>query len=123
MLQLSNGDPADVLQNVRWQQRLFTVVPVLARVKSTPVLLEQSDRFIREYGQHRISNREYPAWVGGLMGVYEDVARARALRRLRLERDIREMVRSRGEIAPMQKAHRGFLLKLQKLDRSSRTRD
>jgi hypothetical protein len=123
MLQLSNGDPADVLQTVRWQQRLFTVVPVLARVKSTPVLLEQSDRFIREYGQHRISNREYSVWVGGLMGVYEDVARARALRRLRLERDIREMVRSRGEIAPMQKAHRGFLLKLQKLDRSSRTRD
>jgi hypothetical protein len=118
MLQLARGDPADILQNVRWQQRLYAVVPALARLRSTSMLLEQSDRFIRGYGERRVRNNDYPALIGSLRPSFEETARSAATRRLRLAAHLAEMERSLGDPTALQRAHRGFLLKLQALARA-----
>lgn len=58
---LDAGDPADVVQMVRWQRDLFRDDRKLAALPCAAELIAHSDRYLDAIGQRRITNAEYPA--------------------------------------------------------------
>ncbi|HEV2705482.1 MAG TPA: sialidase family protein [Pyrinomonadaceae bacterium] len=117
MQQLAQGDPADVLQNIRWQKDLFVKQPALSRLRCASSLTRQSDEFIRAYGMRKVSNKDYPAFVERTMGCLADASKMREMSGSGAERDIEEIRRNSGNLRSLQKAHRDLLLKFQRLVR------
>lgn len=111
MLQLASGDTADILQNVRWQNELYTKVPSLARLRCSGSLRNASQEFIRAYGWRKISNKDYPALIRGLRRCFNETANATRTPGL----DLTAIDLSLGDLTSLQKAHRDYLLKLQSL--------
>jgi hypothetical protein len=107
--QLAAGDPADILQNVRWQRDLYRQAGEIQ--EQAGAVIATSDEFIARYSRREIGNADYPGFVQGLLGSYRETAQA--LRSQELERTVGEVERSLGSPAALQKAHRGFLLALQ----------
>jgi hypothetical protein len=114
MLQKQQGDPADVLQNVRWQAALFAK---LRRVAASGQVLAASERFVEAYGRRELDNRQYPDFLAGLQPALADTARQLGVHRdpdlaaaaVRLERSLK------GPLAGIQKAHHDYLLRLQQI--------
>ncbi|MCP4593980.1 MAG: hypothetical protein GY842_24880 [bacterium] len=117
MLQLSNGDPADILQMVRWQRALYTKLAPLRKLSGAESVVKESDQFIAAYGTRKVTNKEYPALMRRLMSSFNETGESADLKRLRLQKEIAEMKNSLGDLTALQKAHRTFLLKLYKLDK------
>jgi hypothetical protein len=116
MLQLEQGDSADILQNVRWQRRLYSELPVLNKVKSADELVRASDEFITAYGERRIDNDAFPELLKRSLDTFRDTAKAVARRAPEVAKDVDHIEgRVEGAHASLQKAHRGFLLKLDAL--------
>jgi hypothetical protein len=112
LLQLEQGDSADILQNVRWQRDLYATVRALARLKSTKALLRHSDQFIADYGARKIDNGEFSKLIKASLSAFRETVEALG-RRPGLEQSLKEIEAARaGDLAGLQKAHRGFLLKL-----------
>jgi hypothetical protein len=105
-LQLAGGDPADILQNVRWQQDLFRRVP------GSKDILTASRAFIDGYSARRLKNDDYPGFIESLLGSF-----ARTTAELptspALKRALAEMRNHFDSPSALQKAHRAFLLALQ----------
>ncbi|HEX8282082.1 MAG TPA: hypothetical protein VF588_01955 [Pyrinomonadaceae bacterium] len=55
-MQLSNGDPADILQMVRWQRELFRQQPKLSRLGCASELLASSNEFLRGRESRKLRN-------------------------------------------------------------------
>lgn len=115
MMQKTKGDPADIHQNVRWQKKLYSTVPVLEELKITRPLLEKSEKFIVAYSQRKIGIKDYPAFIRSLIPEFHATARALGKLNLQLMEDILKMKLSLKSPTALQKAHRQFLLKLQSL--------
>gem|GEM_PF-5285569 len=117
MLQLSNGDPADVLLMVRWQAELYTNLTPLRQLNCAQSVVQESDQFIVAYGMRKATNRDYPALIRRLMSCFTETGKSAHLKRLRLEKEIADIENNLDDVTALQKAHRAFLLKLYKLDK------
>lgn len=115
MRQLEQGDAADILQNVRWQRDLYARLRSLPQLPGAKALIRRSDQFIRRYGARQIGNAEFPKLMTALLPAFRETAKALAKQRLGLDREVDAIEKALGgEPAALQKAHRGFLLKLQR---------
>jgi hypothetical protein len=108
--QLAAGDPADILQNVRWQRDLYRRVGALPGAEA---VLRESARFVDSYTRRELGNAAYPGLVKALLGSYREAARA--LESPELERTAAGLESGFSSLAALQKAHRSFLLALQGL--------
>jgi hypothetical protein len=113
MVQLSKGDTADILQNVRWQNELYEKVPSLARLSCAGPLRNASHQFVRGYGMRKVRNQHYPEFIRGVRKCFDETAKATNL--AGLNDDITAMDHRLADLTALQKAHRDYLLKLQKL--------
>ena len=113
-LQLERGDPADILQNVRWQDELYGRTAALRKLECAERLSEVSRAFIDAFGERESGPEAYPTLIKQLLACFEQTAQA--LPRLRLEKPIAEMQRQLEDMTALQKAHREYLLAL---DRSA----
>jgi hypothetical protein len=113
MLQLEQGDSADILQNVRWQRHLYRTLPALEQLKSAKALVRRSSEFMAAYGERKIGNDEFPDLIKRSLDAFRETATAVEKRAPGIAKDVERMEASldRGHAA-LQKAHRGFLLKL-----------
>ncbi len=106
MLQKAEGDPADILQNVRWQIELFAELPQL----QTERILEMSRQFASGYEVGEVSNGDYPDLIASLLEDYRAAAEILAAQELMPDIDAMEV--SLDSLAALQRSHRDFLLKL-----------
>lgn len=60
MRQLEKGDPADILQMVRWQKRLFQRQPKLAELSCSAEVVKASSAFLAGREEGKLTNRDYP---------------------------------------------------------------
>lgn len=120
MRQLSEGDKADILQNVRWQKDLYASLPRLSRVPCSARLVEESGNFIRAYGDRKGGDKGYPPLLNNLSGCFRETAVTLGKEAPGLKRDIDEMLRRSGDLTALQKAHRDYLLTLQGLSHDTR---
>jgi hypothetical protein len=111
MQQMSQGNPADVLQNVRWQKDLFKKLPKLANMRCSSSIIDLSERFISAYGMRKANNEDYPALVERSFGCLRDGLKL--LDRGNLIVSSEEVERNRTNPAAIQKLHRELLLRLQ----------
>jgi hypothetical protein len=113
--QLAAGDPADILQTVRWQRDLYRRA---GAVPGAEVVLRESARFIDGYTRRELGNAAYPGLVKALLGSYREAARA--FESPEMERTAAGLESGFSSLAALQKAHRSFLLALQGcLDRAA----
>lgn len=101
MLQLQNGDPADILQMVSWQKQLFQQQSKLAQLACASKLVAASDRFLHGRQNGKLTNREYPR----LLEEVGDCLREAAGQRGNL---------TGSDLAALEKEHRDYLLALSK---------
>src|SRR5439155_6284597 len=66
MLQLAEGDPADILQNIRWQLDLYTHRRVLRDLPCRRQVEKRSREFIRRFGRHEATAAEFPSLIRSL---------------------------------------------------------
>jgi len=115
MQQLTQGDPADILQNVRWQVKLYSKVPQLNKLQVSGLITGRSQNFIAAYGVRKSTNKDYPALIKDLLTSFTETAKALAGPLADLDKDVQAMQGNLGSLAALQKAHRDYLLKLQTL--------
>jgi hypothetical protein len=115
MQQLSKGNVADILQNVRWQKDLYAKAPRLSRLECSSTVNRECARFIDGYGARKIGNKEYPELIRTLLGCLRETAEELSSEKLDVAIDIVEMERNLGDLTALQKAHRDYLLKLQSM--------
>lgn len=111
MLQKSGGDPADILQMVRWQRDLYSSLPRLHSLKSAAFVLKESDEFVRDYGKPAKGGESYPAFLRELLPSFRDAAEALEKAGIRLEPAVEQIQDHLGDVRSLEKAHRQFLLK------------
>jgi hypothetical protein len=110
--QLARGDRADILQTVRWQADALGRSESLAERESARKIAERCRRFVAEWERRERSESDYVAFVGRLRPLLEQLAEelgddvfSRAVEALS---EVREP-------APLQRAHREALLRLDEL--------
>ncbi|TMQ03578.1 MAG: hypothetical protein E6J91_46445, partial [Deltaproteobacteria bacterium] len=64
MRQLERGDPADIVQMVRWQKQLFRQAPALARLSCAAGVVEASSEFLAGRETGKLTNAAYPQHLG-----------------------------------------------------------
>jgi len=102
MLQLEKGDPADIMQMVRWQKQLFRQQPKLAELKCAPKVIEASTEFLHGRESGRLTNTAYPKLLEEVGGCLREAAGAQG--------DLKS-----SDLAMLEKEHRAYLLALSKL--------
>ncbi len=115
MLQKTQGDPADILQMVLWQRRLYSTAPELTRLKVARHVVEESDEFIRAYGKPKARDDSYAELLRELHDSFHDTAEALEKQDRQLEVLTDEILRHTSSLAGLEKAHRAYLIELQKL--------
>ncbi len=111
--QKAQGDVADVLHNVRWQKHLFEKLP---RLEASRSIVESSTAFIDSYQQRKARNDDFVALTAKLLPGLRATAKSLDANG-ELEARVKEIERSaRVPLQPaLQRAHRGYLLRLQAL--------
>lgn len=112
-LQKLAGDPADILQNVRWQAALYPQLAQLQGKTFVASLVERSEDFVRAYRARQVGNSEYPRFIREQLETFRKTAQALGGSGLHLEAELTGMERALASPGALQKAHRAFLLKLQ----------
>ncbi|MGH2703795.1 MAG: hypothetical protein ACRDJ4_01465 [Actinomycetota bacterium] len=115
MLQKDAGDPADILQMVEWQRRLYGELPELRRLGASVGFQVQSQEFVRSYESHKVGNDAYPNLIRSVCEALEEAAEA--LPRLGLRERLERLRGALGSPARLQRAHRDVLLALASLER------
>jgi hypothetical protein len=115
MLQKAEGDPADILQMVLWQQHLYSTAPRLTPLKAARHVVEESDEFIRAYGKAHARGDSYAKMLRELRDSFHDTAEALECLDKQLEKDAEEIQRHLDSPDKLEKAHRSYLLELQNL--------
>ena len=110
MIQLANGNVADILQTVRWQQYLYTTSPRLAKLEFAADLRRSGDAFIQAYGRRRLTNKNYPDFIKPLLKYFQQTAHALPNAGLPPIASFEQLF---GDLARLQKAHADFLQRLQ----------
>jgi primosomal protein N'' len=116
--QLAQGDPAAILQTARWQRDLFVRAGRLAALPEAEAVVDAARSFVRGYREERLGAADYPAFLRDLFDALRRVAGALepSLPGLTRSEQAVEAAVAGGDLAAMQKAHRGFLAQLQTLD-------
>jgi ABC-type transporter Mla subunit MlaD len=118
MLQKMHGDPADILQNVRWQHRLYDQTPQLGELACANALLDQSAQFIDSYGSGSAADQDYPQLLGGLLPCLRQTAQALHRAGVELDTfvdDIQTALQVPQALATLQNTHHAYLTTLQTL--------
>lgn len=113
MLQKAQGDPADVLQNVRWQRDLYIGTPRLQELGAVAPLRELCESFIRRSMAGEVSEDAFPDFIRASLPLFMETERAFAGRGL--EARIKELEQSLGSVRAAQRSHHEYLLALQSL--------
>jgi hypothetical protein len=111
MLQKAQGDPADILQMVRWQEVLYRTRPLLQRLDCSRLVVLDSQKFINAYS--RREQELYPALLRSLSACFHQTAKESGKDQQVLETDAAALDRTGLSLATLEKAHRAFLLALQ----------
>ena len=101
MLQLEKGDPADIMQMVRWQKEIFQHHPKFSKLGCAQKLVEASTNFLRAREQGKLTNSAYPKFLEEVGGCLREAAGAQG--------DLTD-----SDLATLEKAHRAYLLALSK---------
>ena len=117
MVQKSKGDPADILQNVIWQKELYSKLPQLSELEFSVELVRKSEEFIHGYELRRINNIDYTKLISELLEIFRKTSKVLDTLNLQLEKDVEGMSINLSSQVVLQKGHRGYLLKLQSLDK------
>jgi hypothetical protein len=115
MLQKQQGDPADILQMVLWQKRLYSTVPRLTELKAARLVIEESNEFISSYDHPGPHEETYSGMIRELGGAFHETAEALECEKLNLEPLVHDMEHHLKDVGALEKAHRAYLLQLQKL--------
>jgi hypothetical protein len=113
MLQKAQGDPADVLQNVRWQRDLYIGTPRLQELGVAAPLSNACEDFIRRFTAGEVGEDAFPDFIRASLPLYVETERAFAGGGL--EARIKELEQSLGSVRAAQRSHREYLLALQSL--------
>jgi hypothetical protein len=113
-VQLARGDTADTLLNVRWQNDLYRQTAAASKLACSKSLREDSERFIHQFGQRKQRVRDYPGFVKRTLPCLRDTAKLPALAKLGLAKYAGDIEHSLGDPTALQRAHRQYLLQLQK---------
>jgi hypothetical protein len=113
MLQKQQGDPADVLQMVIWQKKLYSTVARLSSLKAAHHVIEESDEFINSYDHPGPHEETYSHMLRELRGAFHETAEALECEKLHLEPLVDDIEHHLSQTGPLEKAHRAFLLRLQ----------
>ena len=112
MVQIKDGNVADILQNVRWQRRLFDEIPSLSETRAVKHIIVQSDEFIRNWRPTANDYTLFSNLLKNLIPYFEEVVK------ILLSYDegiqgILTQIREQKDFKELQNAHRMFLLKLE----------
>jgi hypothetical protein len=111
MLQKAQGDPADILQMVRWQEALYRTRPSLRRLDCAERVVRASQEFIRTYSQRKAES--YLALLRSLSACFSQTAKGLDKNQQELEKAAAAMGQANLSLAALEKAHREFLLVVQ----------
>ncbi len=111
MRQLANGDVGDILQNVRWQEYMFTTAGRLLKLDCASDVRTRSHDFVEAYSRRKATNKDYPALVHSLLSCFEKTAVSLGNETLLSLTPL--LKRSLNDLVKLQKTHRDFLLQLQ----------
>jgi len=109
--QLTKGDVADILQNVRWQELLYKTRD-LPELKCARKITALSHDFIVAYGMRKVTNEDYPGLLRRCISCFAETAENPGTRELDLKQRLISIEKSFGDLRALQKAHRAFLLEL-----------
>jgi hypothetical protein len=112
MLQKAAGDPGDILQMVVWQRQLYSKVPDLKSLKVAKHVVEESDEFIKAFGNPRAHEDRYSQMIRELLKSFHETAESLGKMNLGLDPAVDEMEDHLKSPARLEKAHRDYLLKL-----------
>jgi hypothetical protein len=113
MLQKQEGDPADILQMVRWQKTLYSSKPQLQKLRASRRVVEESQGFIEHYGKHKRVEEAYHELMERLLSSLHETAEDLEKLGVRVEPEIHEIAEHLGSTRQLEKAHRDYLVKLQ----------
>jgi len=114
MHQKDAGDQSDILQMVRWQHGLYAKGD-LAKVQDSTQVTGESQRFIEDFRSRRIGVAAYPGLLRRLHDVFSRTADMVGLSQTDLIADLKAIKAGVGSPAHLERAHRNFLLKVQRL--------
>lgn len=114
MLQKAQGDAGDILQMVQWQRNLYATQARLIRFKHAKRVVEESDEFLKAYGKPSSHGDNYSQMIRELLHDFRDTAKVLKGEEKRLDRTIDQMKRHLGSLDQLERAHREFLLELQR---------
>jgi hypothetical protein len=113
MLVLAQGDAADILQMVRWQERLYSTVPQLKQLHSSDFVVKESREFIKSFGKRKRSADTYTQLLRELHNSFKETGEALERIGINVEREIDRMEDEQSSVTRLEKAHRDYLVKLQ----------
>ncbi len=114
--ELAKGSVADILQNVRWQDALYSNVFQLRSLPCSAQLRSVSKSYISNYSKGLAGGADYPSLIAGLMPCFVETAQALPSEAQALNAAITAMRTTQpGNLTGLQKAHRDFLLVLEGL--------
>jgi len=113
MLDKQRGDVADILQNVLWQEELYTTVKALRSLDRVDDFIEMTEDFAAKFRSGKSTIRDYPDFVVEWFPLY--YATAKSMSRPELVTDIKKMLGAIEDPTLLQKVHAEFLIKLESL--------
>jgi hypothetical protein len=117
MIQLSQGNRADILQNVRWQQYLFSIGPKLKKLDCAEIICEKSENFIYSYSKSKNKDQDFVSLMKELIIFFHKTAEVVSGGKEKLKKDVEMMEFSLNNAISLQKVHREYLLQLQAYDK------
>ncbi len=115
MLQKQDGDPADILQMVRWQKELYSNKTQLQKLPAAQHVVKESREFIDNYGKHKEVGHAYHELMENLMQSFHQTGEALETLNVNVEPEVRRINESLGSTSHLEKAHHDYLVKLQGL--------
>ncbi|HWY52780.1 MAG TPA: sialidase family protein [Candidatus Bathyarchaeia archaeon] len=115
MLQKAQGDPADILQMVRWQVLLYSTLPELKQLPATRFVVKESREFIQDFGKRKRGADHYPELMRELLKSFRSTEEVLEKHGLNLEPEIEQIEARLHSERGLEKAHRDYLLKLQSI--------
>jgi hypothetical protein len=107
-LELDRGDPADILQNLRWQRDVYSRSTRLLSLDGAEELVTLAADFVAACGERRARVRDYPKVIAKMLSGF--AATARALDSKSLDTIVERIRANLDNLAELQKSHREFLL-------------
>lgn len=115
MLQKQRGDVADILQTVRWQERVFSTLAPFNEAEAAGVVVRASKLFAERYGRGETEHERYSRLMAELLdSIRESLASSEGAGQL-LRREYGEIEANLDAPARLQRAHRNLLIRVEEL--------